>query len=191
MNNKFRIALSLLLLGSSVINAAEVVDDYAPYLNPPGAAAAPSPLITNKPVFGRIFGVQGSGGDIEHYVFDLTSHTRRNAAIRSALVPGWGQSFNGDKTKGLLLFLTTTAAAVGSVVRYNSARHSYDDYKAQGIKNSSLFDDYEDARLQAMVLGSAALVLYGFGILDAHRRGSVVNLSWTGREGQLSWEKRF
>jgi hypothetical protein len=196
MSNKFFSLLVCLSLLAPALLRAEG-DEYAPYLNPPSRGV--EPLVTNQPVLGRIFGVHGSGADIKHYVFDLSRRTPRSAAIRSALVPGWGQSFNNEKGKGLLFFVTTTALAVGSVLRYSDARHSYNDYKDLGSKSGSLYDDYEDERVQALAMGGAALVLYTFGIIDAYRRAynplysanPSVKVALAPTEGRIVWSQKF
>lgn len=196
MSNKFfSLLLCCLFFATSIIRAEE--DEYAPYLNPPSRGA--EPLISNQPVFGRIFGVQGSGADIQHYVFELSRRTPRASAIRSALVPGWGQSFNNEKGKGLLFFVITTALTVGSVVRYGDARDSYKEYKALGSKNGVLYDDYQDERVQALVMGGAALVLYTFGIIDAYRRAYTplysrdggMDIALSPSETRVIWNRKF
>lgn len=200
MSNKFFRTFIFVLALAPVSFAATMPDEYAPFLNPPPGDAYPSPVIeAGQAIFGRIFGVQGSGAEIEHHVFDLSNRTPTHAAVRSALVPGWGQVFNRDRIKGILFFVTTTASAVGSVLLYNDSRDSYDDYKAQGLKDSSLYDDYEDKRTQAMVLGVAAVVFYTVGIVDAYKKAyqplystkSSVNLALSPTESQIIWERRF
>jgi len=199
MNRKKRGALLLCAALLAPWTAPAQTDDYAPYLNPP-TEAAPSPVLeAGQAIFGRVFGVQGSGAEIDYHVFDVSSRTPAHAAIRSALVPGWGQVFNKDKVKGILFFVTTAATAIGSAVVYHDAKDSYQDYKAQGIQNSSLYDDYEDERTQAMVLGVAALVFYTVGIVDAYRHAyrplytseGALNLTLAPTEGQVVWQKKF
>lgn len=196
MNNKIlALFLCASLIAPSFVRAEN--DDYAPYLNPSSRQSDSS--ITREPVLGRIFGVQGSGADIKHYVFDVSNRTPRHAALRSALVPGWGQRFNNEKGKAILFFATTVGMAAGSLMRYSDSRHTYNDYKKSGSRNGVLFDDYEDERTQALAMGAAALVLYTFGIIDAHRRAYAplyssdrsVTLALSGSESQLVWSRKF
>lgn len=173
-------------------------DAYAPYLNPPSRQDAPA-TIDNQPVMGRIFGVQGSGADIDHYVFDLTDRRPSSAAVRSAVVPGWGQAFNNEKGKGILLFVTTVGLAAASIVRYSASRETYNDYKDLGSRSSVLYDDYKDERTQALAMGAAAAVLYTFGIIDAYKKAyeplyssdGGMNLALSPSETHVSWAQKF
>ena len=63
----------------------------------------------------------------------MVPKTRMRAAMRSLVVPGWGQNYVGSKTKGTLLTIGTlaTAATTGVMhLRYDSRRHDYDDFNA-------------------------------------------------------------
>jgi hypothetical protein len=53
----------------------------------------------------------------------LSPKTRFKAAARSFIIPGWGQRYTDQKSKGLLF----TALAVGSVAAYLIADHDFDD----------------------------------------------------------------
>ena len=53
----------------------------------------------------------------------LTPKTRLKAAVRSLVVPGWGQLYTEQKSKGLLFNLL----AVGSVAAYLIADNNYND----------------------------------------------------------------
>jgi hypothetical protein len=196
MNNKlFTFFVCISLIAPSFLCAEN--DEYAPYLNPPSRQS--ESFITRDPVLGRIFGVQGTGADIKHYVFDVSNRTPRHAALRSALVPGWGQHFNNEKGKALLFFVTTVGLAAGSLIRYSDSRHTYNEYKESGSRNSVLFDDYEDERTQALAMGVTALVLYTFGIIDAHRRAYAplyssdrsLQLALSPSESYLVWSRKF
>ncbi|MDH4157991.1 MAG: PEGA domain-containing protein [candidate division Zixibacteria bacterium] len=56
----------------------------------------------------------------------LSPKTRYKAAGRSLVIPGWGQRYTDQKTKGLLL----TVFAVGSVAAYLIADDDFDDKRA-------------------------------------------------------------
>jgi hypothetical protein len=205
MNNKFLRSIRILLAASLLTPAlwaddAPEADDYAPYLNPPSRGAALPGEVgeAGEAIFGRVFGVQGSGAEIKYHVFELGNRTPGNAAMRSALVPGWGQAFNQQDVKGALLFATTVGALVGSVVRYNTARHSYDDYKERGQKDGSLYNDYQDQRTQSFILGGVALFLYSYGVIDAYKNAysslytkSSVEVAMGPSDTEIVWKRRF
>ncbi len=195
MNKFFALLVCTALVIPSTVHAEE--DAYAPYLNPPSRQEAP--VIDNQPVMGRIFGVQGSGADIDHYVVDLTDRRPSSAAVRSAVVPGWGQAFNNESGKGLLFFVTTVGLAAGSLIRYSASRDTYNDYKKAGAREGVLYDDYKDERTQALAMGGAALVLYTFGIIDAYNKAykplyssdGGMNLALSPSETRVSWDRKF
>ncbi len=148
---------------------------------------------------GRVFGVEGDAAEINYHVFELTSHSPANAAIRSGIIPGWGQYFNNERVKGSVLFLATLGAVVASVHLHNSAEKSYDDYQALGQKDSSLYDDYERAYTGSIVLGSAAAVLWLVGIWDAHHnayhplysKNVTVDVAYADNTSQIRVKKSF
>lgn len=122
-----------------------------------------------KATVGRAFGVAGESGDIDYFVYEASERLPRNAVIRSALVPGWGQHFNREPVKGAMMGLTFFASALGAVHYYRQSQDSYDDYKAQGVPSSDLYDDYESEKTYASVLGGVALFMWGYSMIDAGR----------------------
>jgi hypothetical protein len=63
----------------------------------------------------------------------MVPKTRVRAAMRSLVLPGWGQNYVGSKTKGVLLTIGTLASAATAGVmhlRYDSRRNDYDDFNA-------------------------------------------------------------
>jgi hypothetical protein len=148
---------------SPVLRLAQAEDAYAP----PGPAAMPREAA--RAVVGRVFGVGGDAGDIKYHEFELTTHSPGNAAVRSLLIPGWGQQFNRQPTKGTLFFLTAVGAGAASVIAFKKSRDSYDTYKAKGVKDDSSYTDYVSQRNQAGVLGGLAIGLWIVSIVDAYR----------------------
>lgn len=120
-------------------------------------------------VVGRMFGVEGDISNIKYHEWELTAHSPRNAAVRSLFVPGWGQYFNRQRVKGSVLFLTTLGATMASFSLYNKSRHTYEDYKVQGSKDSSAYEDYKDQRTHSFLLGAAVAVLWSATVVDAHK----------------------
>lgn len=115
--------------------------------------------------------VKGDTDDIQvdYHVIELAKHTRGNSLVRSLFVPGWGQGFNGQPVKGTVIFLTFAVATVGAIERHRQSLDTYNEYENLGIPDSSLYDDYEDERLQAMLLAGAAITIYGYAAIDAYR----------------------
>lgn len=138
---------------------------------PPTTPVTPPYLLNEaaKATIGRAFGVEGPVGEIDYYVVDLSRSSRLNASLRSFFIPGWGQAFNGQKTKALLMFTAWAAATAGAVMAYRDADDSYDTYTARGIKEDPSYDDYTHARTRAMVLGGVAVAMWGISLIDAYR----------------------
>jgi len=165
----------------------------------------PSPMKeSSEAVFGRVFGIQDEKLDIDYYAFELGAHKPGNSLARSALIPGWGQAFNGQTTKGVLFFSVFAAATAGSFIRYNKSNQSYNDYLSQGVKGSPKYDDYQTQRTQAYVLGGVAVGIWLFGMFDAYHQAYSPYLSDnnslqfafnTGDDNSLkstlSWRRRF
>lgn len=136
---------------------------------------------------------------VEYRAVPLMEHTPLNASIRSTLVPGWGQSFNGEKRKGSLLFGTTVAAVALSAYFYSSSQHSYDDYKASGRVNNENYDDYTRENALTWAFGSAAAFLWVYSIVNAgntarrqNRQASLpLQISFNSDEASVQWKKEF
>ena len=118
---------------------------------------------------------------------DLTPKSRYKAAVRSMLIPGWGQIYGEQKTKGFLLNLL----AVGSVAAYLITDHDYnnkyDDFKASRqaydstVANGGSYadirarylnleaarEDAYDAETRRRVSIGAVIGVWSIGLLDA------------------------
>jgi len=119
--------------------------------------------------FHRVFGQDGKVGEIDYYVFDVYNHSPGNSALRSALIPGWGQTFNGHNVKGAVLFGAFVGSLLGAVSLNNSANDSFRDYEETGLKDGDKFDSYESKKTQSNILFAAAGLMYVFGIVDAYK----------------------
>lgn len=156
-------------------------------------------LEAGKATVGRVFGVAGAGGDIDYYVVEMHQRTPRNSGVRSALVPGWGQAFNNEKVKGVVLGLTFFASAYGAVTYYRKSQDTHEDYKARGVASDDLYDDYESELTAASVLGGLAFVLWGYSVIDASRgayrqlysQERSVNIVFSDGEPRLKVIQRF
>ncbi len=70
-----------------------------------------------------------SGDRVEQVDVRLDPKTRGKAAIRSLLLPGWGQFYSGQKTKGgvmTVLALSAGAAVVFAEIDYQDKRDNFD-----------------------------------------------------------------
>jgi hypothetical protein len=114
-----------------------------------------------------VFGPYDTGGKINYHDFDLSDHSRSSAGIRSLLVPGWGQFFNGEERKGTLLFSVTAILAVSAFSTYNNAQNSYDDYRSTGRKDSSTYNDYSSKLNLSIILTGLTAVMWGVSVHDA------------------------
>lgn len=154
---------------------------------------------TSRAVFGRVFGVKGEGADVRYHVIEFTEHKPLSAGIRSALIPGWGQAFNGQRRKGMIFLLAFSATAGGSYALHQSAQEDHHDYEARGAKDGSLYDDYERKYTQSVLLGGAAVVFWVASVLDARREAlhpvfskeMSIDFVMQDDTSQLRWRKRF
>lgn len=64
--------------------------------------------------------------------------TAFDAAWRSALLPGWGQFYNGDDFKGYLFAGSTAIVLTGTIITYFIHQKSIDDYN-----NASIGSDFD------------------------------------------------
>jgi len=93
-------------------------------------------------------------------------------AWRSALLPGWGQAFNGDTGKGWVIGGLTVAALIGTIATYaagDAARTDYNTY-GSGVSQSKFDSAYNTWNSMANynnALALATLALYTFNIADA------------------------
>jgi tetratricopeptide (TPR) repeat protein len=91
---------------------------------------------------------------------------------RSAILPGWGQFYNGERTKGWIIGGLTIAALLGTVTTYtigDSARSAYRSAGA-GTSQSTFDSDYNTWNTMATynhVFCITFLALYIFNLVDA------------------------
>ena len=131
-------------------------------------------------------------------------HTRPNAAVRSALVPGWGQFFNGQPVKGRVagaLFF----GAVGAYFYYTGrADEYYRDYEEHGLRNDASYADYEEQKQHAVTALTVAGGAWFLAVLDGYlfgKRGELpaddagapaaLQVSWRGDGPALRWTRNF
>jgi hypothetical protein len=116
-----------------------------------------------------VFSTAGFSGTLD---LDFRKRTPENAALRSALVPGWGQIFNEQVVKGWVAG-TVFFVSVGSYFYYNGiANQDYTDYEARGLVDDSLYSDYETHRQQANTAIYVAAGTWVVAIIDAYIFGN-------------------
>src|SRR5262249_15888386 len=130
---------------------------------------------------------------------ELYQHTPFHAGIRSAIVPGWGQGFNMQPVKGSLVFTSFVATTWLALYSTHKYRQSYDDYNAKGVKDDGLYNAYESERTEAYVLGSVAVLIWAFSIVDAAKNAyrpllakeTSIQIAANDKEGKIVWNRRF
>lgn len=103
--------------------------------------------------------------------FMLRRRTPAAAALRSAALPGWGQLYNDELTKGVLFIAAESlliGAAVGFYAAHLDAWHSYHSDVVEVVPRHDAGDRYQV--LTQITLGLAAAVWVG-SILDAWLEG--------------------
>lgn len=98
---------------------------------------------------------------------DMSEPTPVNASVRSLILPGWGQYFNGDTKKMYIIGGGAIVAAVASYLMYARADNTYNDYEKRGIKEDSLYSDYKSQSNQAATVSYIAAGIWVYGIVDA------------------------
>ncbi len=114
--------------------------------------AGVTPVTFNQNLFGR-YKLTARRGGYEDYsttvvltgseprivAFDMVPKTRFKAGIRSVVLPGWGQIYSGQKTRGVFY----TAGTVLSLIVYAAANN---DFRDKRDTYNDLRDDYNNAR---------------------------------------------
>lgn len=195
MNYKnLRLVIAALIAVSSSLSPLQAADEESIF----GPDKTSILKETGRPA-SRVFGVQGPAPEVDYYIIEMTQHSPKSSAIRSAFVPGWGQAYNRQRVKGALLFTTFAALTFGAIEQYNASKDSYDTYRERGLSGDPSYDDYESEQTRAWILGTAALALWGFAIVDAYR--NAYNPLWSKKDGVeivamsdgggLVWKKSF
>ena len=118
---------------------------------------------------------------------DLSPKTGGKAALRSALIPGWGQFYTEQKTKSFLF----GAAFVGAVIAFVDVNDKFDTKQNEYLRRLGLYEDVQSgggtfddlsSKYQAMVLArqeaydaendrrvaiAAVAGIWGLNVLDA------------------------
>ncbi len=198
-------ALGLILLGMAELSAQSGTAPVTVTSNPSGttvvlagdftvSGVTPTTFTQNLSGFYRITAYRSgfethrssvvlSGSSPMNINLKLSPKTRVKAGVRSLLIPGWGQRYSDQKTKGALL---TLGAVTGGVVlgilhlKFDDERDKYydlqDRYNAERevAKREELLDDLFNQQKKARdaeqdrKLGGAILAgIWAYNILDA------------------------
>ena len=123
--------------------------------------------------FSRLQGDDKAASDAVRYV--IVEDRRSEAALRSMVLPGWGQIHKGDRTKGRVL-LGLWGTMVGSTVAAHLLRANAErDYKAATTPSVALdrydtFNTWHQTR-NALLLGAATVWAYSY--IDALMTGGA------------------
>lgn len=134
--------------------------------------------------------------------FDFSDYCAKNAAIRSALLPGWGQAWNEQEKKSWIVFGVFALSAGLSFYFKNEAEKSYDKYSLIGAPAGSEYDNYKRNSDTAIILGTVAVLTWIYGVVDAYLvaekqekkyiKNNKVNLVMTANDGfKLEYKTRF
>lgn len=102
---------------------------------------------------------------------NLREHNGISAAVRSFLLPGWGQYYNEQKQKAYIFFGTTIIPLCTGWYFYNDAEQTYKKYEEKGLKNDPLYEEYEKKFITANIFFVISMISWGYGIIDAYLHG--------------------
>ena len=77
----------------------------------------------------------------------LTPKTRFKAALRSMVIPGWGQHYSGRKTKALAFAMFSAGSAVAVLIADRTFDDEYDIYQTRLREYDAATTDEEQTRL--------------------------------------------
>jgi len=117
----------------------------------------------------------------ERRLAQLSSTSRTGAMLRSVVLPGTGQFYQGYRGRGYGMIALTGAAAAYAIVsdlNYRSARDDYDSAE-EGADFARLYRDYETAANRADIALGVVAAAWIYNVLDAALSGP--NLSGLSR----------
>jgi len=82
------------------------------------------------------------------FIVTLSPRTKLKAALRSTVIPGWGQWYSGQKTKGTALMLLTIGTSVAALIADNRFDDKYDIYETKLAEYDAATSYDELVRLQ-------------------------------------------
>ncbi|PAP76708.1 hypothetical protein [Rubrivirga marina] len=96
----------------------------------------------------------------------LIEDRRTAGALRSMILPGWGQFYKGDRAKGFVFALAGGAATVVADLRRAEARDAYLEATGEEVI-AQLYEEYDQRYRLSSALVRGAAVVWGASMLDA------------------------
>jgi hypothetical protein len=119
----------------------------------------------------------------------LWERNGRNAAVRSLLIPGWGQAFNRQTARAGTFFLLAGGCLAVSLGMHEKALESYHAYQSMGVVEGPSYDRYKRQRNVSFLAGSLSALFWGWSVRDAYREGSrAARIRKTPVSRARSWE---
>lgn len=103
--------------------------------------------------------------------FNFYRKTDVNAALRSLVVPGWGQYFNGQKAKAYIIGGVELASISCSIIFYSLSSKTYNEYDIKGRVDDKLYDEYKSQILLTNISIGTAITTWIFSVVDAYLCG--------------------
>jgi len=94
---------------------------------------------------------------------------RPAAAWRSLILPGWGQVYKGEKTKGYIVFSAFVLNAAGLITAVIKEQNARDDYLEQTNPQAimSTYNSYDNWYQTRQILTYSLLLIWAYAIGDA------------------------
>ncbi|MFH1378836.1 MAG: DUF5683 domain-containing protein [bacterium] len=131
----------------------------------------------------------------------LKRYTPRNAAIKSALLPGWGQYANHREGKAYAIAITEIITLSSAYALFYTAQDKYDEYTDKGLKDDELYDDYESYMQGSLIAGGLSVGIWLYSIAEAYvfardeikrrNRESSLRLHYDGTKTVLAYQRKF
>jgi len=111
--------------------------------------------------------------ELEAREAQLLETSRSGALLRSAVLPGWGQMYQGYRNRGLMLMGLAGGSIVFAVLQENAFRDARDAYDnaGEGADFDRLYQDYRDEAANANLAFGAVCGLWALNALDAAIQG--------------------
>ncbi|MCL2485112.1 MAG: DUF5683 domain-containing protein [Endomicrobia bacterium] len=99
---------------------------------------------------------------------DFSKEKPINASLRSAVLPGWGQMWNEEETKGWIVMGVFAVSVAGAFYFNHQAQYYYEKYENQGIINGGYYNDYERNYQTSQILSFVAIGTWLYAVIDAY-----------------------
>jgi hypothetical protein len=117
------------------------------------------------------------------FELNFKKHSGTSAAVRSLVLPGWGQYYNEQTKKAYIMFSATMFSLFCGIYFYNQSEQTYKKYEEKGLVESYLYKDYETQLNTANVFFVLSAISWGYNIVDAYINGEKYRKKyWSGFE---------